>query len=95
MIFYLEHDTAGNIQFVSCSPNATIVPLVNTCFLIDSKGNEIKDEATGKPLSKWNLPVEEPVGIDEATFNLLMSDKAENYIYDSTTKTVKDKPKNG
>lgn len=95
MIFYLEHDSAGNIQMFACNPTATIVPLVNTSFLIDAKGNEMKDAATGKPLSKWNLPVEEPVGIDEATFNLLMANKSDNYIFDRASVTVKERPKNG
>lgn len=91
MIYYLEHDSAGNIQMVACNPLATIVPLVNTTFLIDAKGNEMKDAATGKPLSKWGLPVEEPVGIEQATFNLLMENKADNYIYDVTSGTVKER----
>jgi hypothetical protein len=95
MIFYIEHDTAGNIQMVACNPQATIVPLVNTTFLIDASGNELKDTATGKPLSKWNLPVEEPVGIDEATFKLLMANKADGYVYDMASGTVKARPTNG
>lgn len=91
MIFYLEHDTAGNIHLVACNPLATIVPLINTATLLDSKGNELKDAATGKPLSKWGLPVEEPVGIDQATFDLLMANKSDGYIYDVASGTVKER----
>jgi hypothetical protein len=91
MIYYLEHDTAGNIHLVACNPLATIVPLINTATLLDAKGNEMKDAATGKPLSKWNLPVEEPVGIDQATFNLLMANKTDSYIYDVASGAVKER----
>lgn len=89
MIYFIEHDTAGNICHVCADPNATMVPVVNRIFCRDTQGNPIKD-AEGNILSPYGQPLVEPDEISEDDYNMLMSDGASNYTFDSaTSKLVK------
>jgi hypothetical protein len=81
MIYFLEHDSDGNILHICGDSGVTIVPLVNRVEYknLDAKGNQ---------LSPANLPLLDPVGIDAATYALLMKEGMSNYTYDQATKTV-------
>jgi hypothetical protein len=74
MIYFLEHDSDGNIYHVCANPMATIVPLINVVSLKNADG-------TPKVLA-------EPVGIDEATYNILTTDGMSNYTFDATTEKI-------
>jgi hypothetical protein len=87
MIYFIEHDSAENIFHVCADPGATIVPLINRVTFNKPDGTPNKD-ANGNPLSPANLPLLDPVGIDAATYTLLLKDGMSNYTYDQTTKTV-------
>jgi hypothetical protein len=93
MIYFLEHDTAGNIHMIGCNPSATIVPLINIAFI--AKDGVQQKDASGRPLSTWGLSVQEPVGIDQASFDMLMANKSENYFFDIPTGTVKARSTDG
>ncbi|RZU39318.1 hypothetical protein [Edaphobacter modestus] len=71
MIYFLEHDSGGNIYHAACYPTATIVPLVNVVSLKNADG-------TPKVLA-------EPVGITADTYNTLIADGISNYTFDATT----------
>lgn len=87
MIYFIEHDTAGNICHVCADPNATIVPVVNRIFCQDPQGNPIKD-ADGNILSPYGQPLVEPDEISEDDYTMLMRDGASNYTFDATSAKV-------
>ncbi len=87
MIYFIEHDSAGNIFHVCADPGATIVPLVNR-VTFNKKDGVPNADASGNPLSPANLPLLDPVGIDAATYDLLISGGMTNYTYDQATQTV-------
>jgi hypothetical protein len=87
MIYFIEHDEAGNIVHVCADPEATIVPLVNRVTFNGPDGNPLKDP-TGAALSPFGSKLLDPAGIDEATFNELMSQGAGEFTFDGN-KVVK------
>lgn len=84
MIYFIEHDEAGNIVHVCGDPEATIVPLVNRVTFNGPDGKPLKD-ADGAALSSFGSKLLDPVGIDEATYSELVSGGANNYTYDGST----------
>lgn len=74
MIYFLEHDLNGNIVHVVCDPYATIVPLINRVKVVNEDGSL--------------EPLAEPVGIDQATHDLLITNDPRTYIFDASTETV-------
>ncbi|WP_433963676.1 hypothetical protein [Tunturiibacter gelidiferens] len=74
MIYYLEHDSAGNIYHVACSIDATITPLVPMAILKDAKGDLI-------------TPFADPVGITSEQFNQLLNHN-DDFVYDIATETI-------
>jgi hypothetical protein len=93
MIYFIEHDEAGNIVHVCGDPEATIVPLVNRVVFNDSNGNPLKD-GQGEALSPYGSKLLDPVGIDEETFNALKDEGSENFTY-SGNAVVKKAVQNG
>lgn len=93
MIYFIEHDEAGNIVHACGDPEATIVPLVNRVVFSDTNGNPLKD-AQGAALSPYGSKLLDPVGIDEATYNSLIVDGAGNFTFDGT-KVVRKAAANG
>lgn len=87
MIYYLECDTAGNIDHIACSPMATIVPPVNMIGWLDPATKLPKVNAAGVRLSSYGLPLIDPVGIDADTYALIGGD-VKAFTYDSATSTV-------
>jgi phage FluMu gp28-like protein len=87
MIFYIEHDQAGNIVHVARDVQATIVPLINRITFCDANGNPLKSEA-GAAVSSYGSEMVDPVEIDEATYNMLMDQDAKNFIFDQTSQAV-------
>lgn len=83
MVYFIEHDEAGNIVHVCGDPEATIVPLVNRVVFNSASGNPLKD-AQGAALSPYGSKMLDPVAIDEATYNTLVTDGAGNFIYNGT-----------
>lgn len=90
MIYFIEHDVAGNIVHVCADPMATMVPLVHRVQFNDANGAPLKD-TEGNDLSPFNSKMLEPVEVDETQYNQLMADGAENYTFDSATETFSKK----
>lgn len=87
MIYFLEHDEAGNICHACADPTATIVPLVNRVVFNKADGTPNKD-ANGKDLSPYNSPLVDPVGVAVAVYTSLIADGLDKYTYDIATATV-------
>jgi hypothetical protein len=87
MIYFIEHDTAGNICHVCADPNATIVPTINRIFVKDASGNPLKD-AEGNLLSPFGQPLADPDEISEDEYNTLIAGGASNFTYDATSGTI-------
>jgi hypothetical protein len=87
MIYYLEHDQAGNIVHVARDVQATMVPLINRITFCDSAGNPLKS-ASGAALSSYGSEMVDPVEIDESTYNTLMEEDAKNFTFDQASQTV-------
>lgn len=81
MIYFIEHDTAGNIVHVCADPQATIVPLINRVTFNDMNGNPLKD-ANGNELSPHGAALCEPLGISQEMFDRIMADGAAAYTCD-------------
>lgn len=81
MLYFIEHDAAGNIVHVCGDPEATIVPLINRVVFNGPDGNPLKD-AEGDFLSPFNSKLLDPVGIDKATFDALTSAGPDKYQFD-------------
>jgi hypothetical protein len=81
MIYFIEHDSAGNICHVCADPSATIIPTANRIFSSDSSGNPLKD-AEGNLLSPYGLPLADPDEISEAEYKTLISGGVSNYSYE-------------
>ncbi|HVJ09786.1 MAG TPA: hypothetical protein VM554_15520 [Acidisarcina sp.] len=80
MIYFLEYDSGGNIVHVCGDPTITIVPLINRVEYKDANGNPLVD-ASGAPLSGSDHPMQEPVGIDQATHDMLIANGLDKYTY--------------
>lgn len=87
MIYFVEHDGAGNIVHVCCDPEATIVPLINRVVFNDSNGNPLRD-ADGADLSPYGCKLIDPVGVDAATYNALIADGLDKYTCDPTSQLI-------
>lgn len=87
MIYFIEHDSAGNIVHVCSDPQATIVPLINRVTFSDVNGNPLKD-AQGNDLSPYGAPLRDPLGINQETFNRLMSEGATSYTCDPDSQLI-------
>jgi hypothetical protein len=87
MIFYIEHDQAGNIVHVARDVQATIVPLINRIVFCDSSGNPLRS-SSGAPASSYGSEMVDPVEIDEEIYDMLISQDAKNFIFDQTSQTV-------
>ncbi len=74
MIYFLEHDEAGDIYHAGADPMATIVPLINRISVKNPDG-------TAHPLA-------EPVGIDLATYDTLIAGGLESYRYDAAAGAI-------
>jgi hypothetical protein len=82
MIYFLEHDADGNIYHTAFYPLATIVPLINIVTVKNGDGS-LKSMA-------------EPVGIDADSYNALISEGLDKYLFDPMTgKIVKKAATNG
>lgn len=87
MIYFIEHDTQGNICHACADPNATIVPLINRVVFNKADGTPNKD-ADGKDLSPSGYPLAEPIGVDATTYNSLIADGINKYTCDPTTQVI-------
>jgi hypothetical protein len=87
MIYFIEHDKAGNIVHACCDPKATIAPLMNRVVFNDLNGDPLKS-ATGVDLSPYNSELVDPLEIDETTYISLMTDGLINYTCDPTTQVI-------
>jgi hypothetical protein len=87
MIYFLEHDTAGNICHVCSDPSASIVPVINRVLFKKKDGTPMKD-ASGNDLSPFSVPMADPVGITAEIYAELTTDGMQNYMYDTTTNVV-------
>ena len=87
MTYFIEHDEAGNIVHACADPLITIVPLVNRVTFRDAKGIDLKD-ADGKDLSPFGSKLLDPVGVDQTTYNSLISDGLDTYTFDVTSRSV-------
>lgn len=94
MIYFIEHDSAETIFHVCADPNATIVPLDNRVTFNKADGTP-NVAADGTPLSPNNLPLLDPVGIDAATYALLIKDGMSEYRYNPTISAVEKRPASG
>lgn len=92
MIYFTEHDAAGNICHVCCDPLATIVPLINRVTFKDVNGNALKDD-NGSLLSPFGQVLQAPAGISQADYNTLITNGIGNYTYDPTTQSITAKTK--
>lgn len=90
MIYFIEHDSQENIVHACSDPMATIVPLINRVVFNDDKGAPLKDDG-GNFLSPYGFPLAEPVGIDQATYETLISDGLEKYTFNPTTGSITEK----
>jgi len=80
MIYFIEHDEAGNIVHACADPMATIVPLVNRVIFNDSSGNPLRDTDGGE-LSPYGSKLLEPT-------ETITSGGLENYLCDPITLAV-------
>ena len=87
MIYFIEHDEAGNIVHACADPMATIVPLINRVVFNDSNGNPLKD-ADGSEISPYSSKLLEPTGIDAAAYEALIAGGLENYLCDPVTQAI-------
>jgi hypothetical protein len=87
MVYFIEHDSAENICHVCADPGATIVPLVNRVVFSKPDGTPYRD-ASGHDLSPYGFTLVDPVGIDSATYALLLKDGMSKYTYNQTTQVV-------
>jgi hypothetical protein len=92
MIYYLECDTAGNIDHAACSANATIVPPVNQVAWLDPKTQQPIVNTAGVVLSSYGLPFVDPIGITVDDYTMIAAGGTSNFIYNSTTNTVEKRP---
>jgi hypothetical protein len=87
MIYYLEHDQAGNIVHVARDVQATMVPLINRITFCDANGVPLKS-TEGAALSSYGSEMVDPVEIDETTYDMLIADDAKNFSFDQTSQAV-------
>ena len=87
MIYFIEHDEAGNIVHVCGDPSITIVPLINRVTFNDKDGKPLKDTG-GTDLSPFNSKMLDPVGVDKATYDAVMAAGMDKYTIDATGKVV-------
>ena len=87
MIYFIEHDKAGNIVHACFDPKATIVPLINRVTFKDLNGKPLMS-AEGIDLSPYNSELAEPIGVDEAMYNSLIADGLANYTCDPITQVI-------
>lgn len=73
MIYFLQHDSDGEIRLSACSPLATIVPLIDMVSIKNEDGSVME--------------LAEPVGIDADTYNRIYG-KLEQFRYDATSGQV-------
>jgi len=84
MIYFIEHDDAGNIVHACADPAITMVPLINRVTFNDASGNPLKD-ANGTDLSPYGSKLAEPIGVDEATYTMLVAKGLDKYACDTAT----------
>ena len=87
MIYFIEHDEAGNIVHACADPMATIVPLVNRVIFNDSSGNPLRDTDGGE-LSPYGSKLLEPTGVEAEVYETITSGGLENYLCDPITLAV-------
>lgn len=84
MIYFIEHDDTGNIVHACSDPAATIVPLINRVTFRDANGNPLLT-ASGDDASPFGGTMLAPLGIDEATYTLLITNGLSKYMCDTAS----------
>ncbi len=92
MIYYLECDTAGNIDHAACSANATIVPPVNQIAWLDPKTHLPIVNAQDVSMPSYGLPLVDPIQITADDYTMIAAGGTANFIYNLTTETVEKRP---